>query len=180
MNKTAFAIVALTLAAGCGGGSSSSPASGGGHAMTSGTYNYDVTSAPTNTCWGPSKGVPTIPMLLAMDGAVSGDQVTFTTSGGTGGVNVPVVLTKNGDSIGGTTKTDADLNSQGLNCILHIKAVTTGTFTADNAFNAKNVIDVSDNGVGDSCGLLIGSSVNPPQFDTLPCQLVIQGTVAKQ
>src|SRR4051812_6743770 len=137
MNKTAFAIVALTLAAGCGGGSSS-PAASGGHAMTSGSYNYDVTSAPTNTCWNASKGVPTIPMTLAMDGAVAGDDITFTTSGGTGGVNVPVVLTKSGDSIGGTTETDADLSSQGLDCTLHIKAVTTGTFTADNTFSAKN------------------------------------------
>src|SRR3954464_2175820 len=115
MNKTAFALVALTLAAGCGGGSSSTPASGG-HAMTSGSYNYDVTSAPTNTCWNSSKGVPTIPMTLAMTGDVSGDDITFTTSGGTGGVNVPITLTKSGDAIGGTTTTDADLNSQSLNC----------------------------------------------------------------
>ena len=178
MNKLAIvaAFALVVLAAACA--SSSSPAAGGGNSISSGAYVYQVTSAPVNTCWGPSKNVPALPFVMNLTASVSGDTVTFTTgTAGTGGVNTPVVLTKSGDNLSGITDTDADLNSQGLNCVLHIHANSTGTMTATDAFDSTNAITISQKS-GD-CSLLIGGSVSPPQFDAIPCNLTIAGHIAK-
>ncbi len=174
------ALLAFATAVGCS--SASSPSGSGATSLSSGTYRYDVTSAPTNTCWAPAKNTPALPTTVSMAGTVNagGTTISFVTgTSGTGGVNVPVVLNINGTSLDGTTDTDADLNSNGLNCVLHIHATTTGTITGTDAFSAQNDINVTDSGAGPDCGFLVGSSVNPPQFDALPCHLVLQGTAAK-
>lgn len=175
------AVAALSVAVGCS--SASSPSGTGGTSLSSGAYDYNVTSAPTNTCWAPAKNTPSLPTVVTMNGTVNAGATTIsfvTGTAGTGGINVPVVLTINGTSLDGTTDTDADLNSNGLNCILHIHATTTGTITGNDAFSAQNDINVTDTGAGPDCGFLVGSSVNPPQFDAIPCHLVLQGTAAKQ
>ena len=176
-----FMTLLVAALAGCGGGSSTGSPSTvpGAHTISSGAYQYNITSAPVNTCWAAPKTVLTLPKQEKMTGTVSGDTVTFVaTSAGTGGVTLPdVVLTRTDKSLAGITDTDADLHSQGIDCVLHIHAVNSGTLTADDAFDSKNDITVSEKS-GTLCGVLVGTT--SPQFDALPCNLVLQGPVSKQ
>lgn len=167
-------VLVLAIAAGCSGGGSG--AASGDYSLSSGDYNYNATSAPTNTCWGAAKGVPALPMAvdatITMNGNVADVTLHITTS-----ISAAISMTKTGNDLSGTNAADIDLNPN-IDCVLHVDSTITGSMTGNDAFDATQPMHISEKS-GSACGLLIGSLSNY-QFDALPCDLTLAGNVTKK
>ena len=178
-----FAILALTLAASaCGGSGSSSngattPTPGGSYKIDDGSYVYTANSATPNTCWAPGKNMPPMPSTInatASNSSATGTTLAFTEQG----QSVTIDLTKTDNALSGSTAGDVDLSSYGITCKLHVTLDMTGTMTANDAFDASEVLNISDDN-GSGCGLLIGNT-DPHQFDQIPCSFTMNGSAVKQ
>lgn len=176
----AATFAALTVLASACSDSSSSPASDDdddgstSFSLSSGTYNDVITAVPTDTCWAPPKTNPQVPMTQVAELTVSGNNVTMTTV--IGNTTQTFIVTKSGNALNGTSEGDVDLNPD-LNCILHVVGTFDGTMTANDAFDANQVVTLSQ--AGGDCSLLVGS-LSTDQLDQLPCTFSLQGAATKQ
>ena len=178
-----IATLVLSLAAsacgssGSSGNGASTPTPGGSYNLDDGNYVYTATSASPNTCWAVSKNMPPMPSTInatASNSSATGTTLAFTEQG----QSVTINLAKNDNALSGSTVGDVDLASYGITCKLHVTLDMTGTMTANDAFDASEVLNISDDN-GSGCGLLIGAA-DPHQFDQIPCSLTMNGSAVKQ
>lgn len=187
--------VGLSLAAagavsGCGGprvesiGSEGAPTAtptptatpSGGASLSSGSYAYTIDAVTANSCWSASKNLPPVPSSVDSSLDVAGASVTVTTQSQVGTPQT-YAMTLSGASLTGTSSADADLNSQGVDCVLHVEATFDGTVTGTDAFEATQHVSFAA-ASGSGCNLLVGN-LDPRQFDALPCSLDFHATGAK-
>ncbi len=176
MEKKFGILVLALLANGCGSAASSGATGDdddGVNKLSNGAYAYTVDAVPNDTCWAPPKTNPTLPMSVNADIQVDGN-IVHVTPDPVGGVAQTFDVTRTGDALSGTNEGDADLNPQGLDCVLHISSTLTGTVTADDTFDATIALTVSEVS-GLACGLLVGT-LDANQLDQLPCSLTLSGT----
>lgn len=181
LSLSASFVVLSIAAAGCSGSSSSNPASGdddddGSFALTAGTYDDVITAVPADTCWAPPKTLPTIPMTIGATFTVVGNDVTVVTDASGSIPSQTMNLVKNGNDLTGGGSGLADLNSQGINCILDVTGAFDGVLTAEDVFDATMNIDIAQSS-GD-CSLLVGTFL-PEQVDQLPCAMELEGAGEK-
>src|SRR4051812_1399457 len=124
-----------------------------GIGLTSGAYNYNSTSAPSNTCWGPSKNMPALPMAMPMDLTVNGNSVAVNASVISAQLAFTWALA--GTDLSGAGESDADLSSQGVQCTIHVKSTFAGTVTGHDAFSGTQHVEISTVS-GAQCSLLVG------------------------
>ena len=180
--RLAFVFAALVaLATACSGGSSSSsPATGddddSSFKLNDGHYAFTIDAVPADSCWAPPKTLPELPMVITGNFTVVGNDVTIVTdaSGNIPSQTLELVKTGN-DLVGGGTGL-ADLNPQGINCILDVGGDFTGVMTAEDEFDATMTLDIAESS-GD-CSLLVGTFL-AEQVDQLPCALDLDGSGAK-
>ncbi|HVM10911.1 MAG TPA: hypothetical protein VM638_00360, partial [Actinomycetota bacterium] len=180
MEKRVFGILLLMALTGCAGGVDSAATADDdddttspGYKLTDGSYQYVVDEVPNDTCWAPPKTHPSVPMTVNAEVVVEGN-IVHVTPDPVGGVSQTFDITRSGDSLSGASAGNVDLNSQGLDCILHIESTLTGAVTDDDQFDATIVLNVSEAG-GTLCGFLVGS-LDANQLDQLPCSLTLAGT----
>lgn len=174
----------VSLASACSGGSStSSPASSdddddddGSFKLNDGHYAFLIDAVPADTCWAPPKTLPTIPMTIGATFTVVGNDVTVVTDASGSIPSQTMNLVKNGNDLTGGGSGLADLNSQGINCILDVTGAFDGVLTAEDVFDATMNIDIAQSS-GD-CSLLVGTFL-PEQVDQLPCALELEGAGEK-
>lgn len=177
--KKLFGIVLLLAATGCASGGSSAATAdddddtSSGYKLTDGSYTYVVDEVPVDTCWAPPKTNPTLPMSVNAALATEGNTVHITPDP-VGGVSQTFDVQRSGNALSGANAGDVDLNSEGLDCILHIESELTGTVTDNDQFDARIELTVSEAG-GSLCGLLVGT-LDPNQFDQMPCSLTLDGS----
>ena len=172
----------VVLATACSGGSSSSPVGGddddddGTFKLNDGHYAFTIDNVPADSCWAAPKTLPELPMVITGNFTVVGNDVTIVTdaSGSIPSQTLNLVKTGN-DLVGGGTGL-ADLNDQGINCILDVAGDFTGVMTAEDKFDATMTIDVAQSS-GD-CAILVGTFLNE-QVDQLPCGLELEGAGEK-
>lgn len=146
----------------------------GSYALSSGSYDLNLDTEITDTCWADPKPGVGVPTAVAADVAVDGSTVTLDTSI----KNVPMSfqLTRSEDDLSGSGSGSIDLNSQGIDCIISVAGTLTGTVTGDDAFSAEMDFDVTQGG-GSDCSLAVGT-LTDDQLDQLPCQLVLGGAAS--
>lgn len=175
-----FAAV-VALASACSGGSSSSPATGddddeGAFKLNDGHYAFTIDAVPADTCWAPPKTNPEVPMVITGTFTVVGNDVTIVTDASGSIPSQTLELVKDGNDLTGGGNGLADLNEQGINCVLQIDGDFTGVMTAEDEFDATMTLDIAQSS-GD-CSILVGTFL-PEQLDQLPCALDLEGTGAK-
>ncbi len=154
MKKTLLGAVAIVsagvLAAACSGGDGDKT-----YTLSSGTYQYQIESVPTDTCW-PNE--TTIPPMIALDFAItSTNDTTFflAGSGVAAGIIPPIPGTKDGNTL---TATGSIALEATAGCIVTINASADGTMTANDEFDADLPISLSTVGQS-SCGKIAGDSI---------------------
>ena len=143
--------------------------------LSTGHYNYNSTSAPANTCWAPSKNMPSLPMAMPMDLTVTATTVDVSATVMSAALSFSWALA--GTDLSGAGESDASLASQGVDCTIHVKSTFTGTVTGKDAFGGTQHVEISTVS-GTQCGLLVGT-ISPQQFDQMPCTLDLVGSGAK-
>jgi hypothetical protein len=177
-----FASVVALASACSGGSSSSSPVGGddddddGSFKLSNGHYAFTIDNVPADNCWAPPKTLPTLPLVITGTYTVVGNDVTIVTDASGSIPSQTLNLVKDGNNLTGGGTGLADLNEQGINCILDVAGDFTGVMTAEDKFDATMVIDVAQSS-GD-CSLLVGSFL-PEQVDQLPCDLELEGAGEK-
>lgn len=180
-------LLALGTALGCSGGVDSSDSAvsdddddDGSSAFTlsDGSYTFTADEVIEDTCWAEPKTNPELPMAVKGDFTNEQDgSITVVTEASGSVPSQTLKLEKSGNDIAGGGEGDADLNSQGINCILHIVGSFDGIMTGDDAFDATQTVTISEAG-GDSCWLLVGTAI-ADQLDNLPCTLTVGGSAIK-
>ena len=164
--------------AACSGGSSSSSPVGGddAHKLTDGHYAFVIDNVPSDTCWAPPKTNPETPMTIGGEFTVDGNDVTIVTDASGSIPSQTLNLTKDGNDLTGGGSGPADLNSQGINCVLQIDGTFDGLMTGLDEFDATMSIDVAQ--LSGDCSILVGSFL-ADQLDQLPCALTLTGSGKK-
>jgi hypothetical protein len=187
--RTGHALLLTTLLlSACGGPRVTDTGNGGGDDTTAtptpppgqpqlhdGVYTWTVDAAPSNTCWNPSKNMPTLPMVVQETFAISGSTVSVTAD--MFGAPATFALTLSGTTLTGSGGGDADLSSQGVDCTIHVDSAFSATITADDHFSASQQVGIHTVS-GSQCSLLVGN-LDPRQFDTMPCSMTLTGDGAK-
>ena len=177
-----FASIVVLAAACSGGSSSSSPASSddddddGSFKLGNGHYAFVIDNVPSDNCWAEPKTLPEVPMTIGATFTVNGNDVTIVTDASGSIPSQTMNLVKNGNNLTGGGSGLADLNEQGINCVLDVGGTFDGVMTAEDKFDATMAIDVAQS-TGD-CSLLVGSFL-PEQVDQLPCDLELEGAGEK-
>ena len=177
-----FASIVVLAAACSGGSSSSSPASSddddddGSFKLGNGHYAFVIDNVPSDNCWAEPKTLPEVPMTITATFTVNGNDVTIVTDASGSIPSQTMNLVKNGNDLTGGGSGLADLNEQGINCVLDVGGTFDGVMTAEDKFDATMAIDVAQS-TGD-CSLLVGSFL-PEQVDQLPCDLELEGAGEK-
>ena len=172
----------VVLASACSGGSSSSPASSddddddGTFKLNNGHYAFLIDNVPSDNCWAEPKTLPEVPMTITATFTVVGNDVTIVTDASGSIPSQTMNLVKDGNNLTGGGSGLADLNEQGINCVLDVGGTFDGVMTAEDVFDATMAIDVAQS-TGD-CSLLVGSFL-PEQVDQLPCALELEGAGEK-
>jgi hypothetical protein len=172
----------VALVSACSGGSSSSPATSddddddGTFKLGDGHYAFVIDAVPADTCWAPPKTLPEIPLTMGATFTVDGNDVTVVTDANGNIPSQTMNLVKDGNNLTGGGSGLADLNEQGINCILDVGGTFDGVMTAEDKFDATMTIDVAQSS-GD-CSLLVGDFL-PEQVDQLPCALDLEGAGEK-
>jgi hypothetical protein len=172
----------VALASACSGGSSSSSPVGGDDdddgvfKLGDGHYAFTIDAVPADTCWAPPKTNPELPMVITGNFTVVGNDVTIVTDASGSIPSQTLNLVKDGNNLTGGGSGLADLNEQGINCILDVAGDFTGVMTAEDEFDATMAIDVAQSS-GD-CSLLVGTFL-ADQVDQLPCGLELEGAGEK-
>lgn len=181
--RLAFVLVSVVaVASACSGGSSSSGAASDDDDDTSfklnnGHYAFVIATVPSDSCWAPPKTLPDVPMTITATFTVEGNEVTVVTDASGSVPSQTMNLVKNGNSLTGGGNGLADLNEQGINCVLDVGGDFDGTMTAEDVFDATMTIDIAESS-GPDCGLLVGTFL-PEQVDALPCALELEGAGEK-
>ena len=180
---TLLGILALAVPA-CSGGVDSSDSAvsddddDAGFTLSDGSYTYTVNEVVEDTCWAEPKTNPELPMIVKGAFTTDADGTVTVVTEASGSVpSQTLKLEKDGNDLLGGGEGDADLNSQGINCVLHIVGEFDGIMTGNDAFDATQTITVSEVG-GDSCWLLVGTAL-ADQLDQLPCTLTVAGSAVK-
>lgn len=172
----------VALASACSGGSSSSNPVGGDDdddgtfKLNNGHYAFTIDAVPADTCWAPPKTNPETPMVITGTFTVEGNDVTIVTDASGSIPSQTMNLVKNGNDLTGGGSGPADLNEQGINCVLQIDGTFTGVMTAEDEFDATMAIDIDQ--LSGDCSILVGSLL-ADQLDALPCALELGGAGAK-
>lgn len=168
------------LATACSGGSSSSSPIGDddddAFKLTDGHYAFVIDSVPSDTCWAPPKTNPEVPMTIGGEFTVVGNDVTIVTDASGSIPSQTLELTKNGNDLTGGGSGPADLNEQGINCVLQIDGTFDGLMTGLDEFDATMSIDVDQ--LSGDCSILVGTFL-ADQLDALPCALELTGSGKK-